>query len=424
MIARLYRFLWKGPFSTITKIVVYSTVFFTATVSLLTYTGIALAALIRRRRDYRFPHRPLAPVEVDGNRLKIFNYGHLTFKDMLEAIDKAEHTIFLETYILKSDVIGQRFKRHLVKKAKEGVKVYIGFDGFGSLLMPFGFRRWPREVKVTVYGPIHSYLSFLWLGTYTRNHRKILVIDDKVAYLGGMNIGREYATTWRDTHCRIDGPKAQEVALAFVELWNKRHWLLRSRHINLPYTANSGEDQKLFVRESRPSGYFGETTIRDTYLQAFRHAKSHIMLTNPYFLPDWELEQALINTVKGGVRLDLIVPEKSNHSIVDVLARPVYERLLKAGANIWLYQHTVIHSKTATIDGNWSTLGSANMDGRSQINYEINLFVMDENFADRMEEMFEDDRGNCRPARLEEFDSPSPRRLFLEKLLSPIRNLV
>src|SRR5690349_22021035 len=101
---------------------------------------------MRRRRDYRFPHRPLDPVEVDGNQLKIFNYGHVTFKDMLEAIDQAEHTIFLETYILKSDVIGQRFKRQLIKKAKEGVRVYIGFDGFGSLLMPFGFRRWPREV--------------------------------------------------------------------------------------------------------------------------------------------------------------------------------------------------------------------------------------------------------------------------------------
>ncbi len=424
MIDRIAALFRRGPFSSLAKIVIYSTLLFSATVAGMTYAGLAVAALLRRKRDFRFPHKPLEPVEVDGNELQIFNYGHVTFKDMLEVIDRAEHTIYLETYILKGDVIGQRFKSHLIKKARQGVKVCIGFDGFGSLLMPFGFRRWPKEVNVTVYGPLHSYLSFLWLGTYTRYHRKILVIDNKIAYVGGMNIGREYARTWRDTHCRIEGPKTQEVSLAFVELWNKRHWLLTSKHLTLPYTANSGADQKLFVRESRPSGYFGQTTIRDTYLAAFREAKSHMMLTNPYFLPDRELEEALLQALQRGIKVNLLVPEKSNHSIVDLLARPVYERLVDNGASIWLYRHTVIHSKTATIDGHWSTIGSANLDGRSEINFEINLFVRDETFASRMEEMFGDDLGNCRLARTDEFKYPTRRRLLLEKLASPVRSLV
>lgn len=414
----------KVRLASLVKIVVYSTLLFFATISLLTYAGVAMTALIRRRRDYRFPHKPLEPVEVDGERLKIFNYGHATFKDMLEVIDQAEESIFLETYILKSDIIGQRFKAHLIRKAQQGVKVYIAFDGFGSLLMPFGFRRWPREVNVTVYGPLHSYLSFLWLGTYTRYHRKILVVDNKTAYLGGMNLGREYATTWRDTHCRIDGKKAQEVALAFVELWNKRHWLLASRRIQLPFKADEAPDQKIYIRESKPSKVFGDFTIRDAYLEAFQQAESHMLLTNPYFLPDAEMSEAMHAALARGVRVELIVPEKSNHLIVDLLARPFYDDLLKAGACIWLYRHTVIHSKTATFDRRLSTIGSANLDGRSQINHEINMFVIDEEFADRMEEMFHDDLNNCRAATLTEFEKPSRFRLALEYLARPVRSYV
>ncbi len=421
---KIKEWLLQWTFARFTKIVVYSTLLFTATVTLFTYAGLAFNALIRRRRDFRFPHRPLEPVEVDGNKLKIYNYGHSTFQDMLEAIDRAERTIYVETYILKSDAIGRRFKQHLIRKAQEGVRVCIAFDGFGSLLMPFRFRRWPPEVQVTVYGPLHSYLSFLWLGTYTRFHRKLLVVDDKVAYIGGMNLGREYAVTWRDTHCRVEGPKAQEGAMAFAELWNKRHWLRRSRHILLPYTANSDDNQKLFVRESKPSQIFGQITIRETYLAAFHTAKSHIMLTNPYFLPDKELTEALFDARERGIKVELIVPEKSNHGIVDLLARPVYQRLIESGATIWLYQHTVIHSKTATIDGNWSTIGSANLDGRSTINYEINLFVRDEIFAGRMEEMFRDDLKNCRKARLEEFSNPKPVRQLWETLAGPLRDYV
>lgn len=424
MLARIVRRFRQGPFSHLARIVIYSTLLFTATVALFTYASLALAALIRRKREHRFPHTPLDPVEVQGNTLHVFNYGHTTFQDMIEAIDNAQHSIYLETYILRGDIIGQRFKRHLIRKAQQGVKVYIAFDGFGSLLMPFGFRRWPKSIHVTVYGPLHSYLSFLWLGTYTRFHRKILVVDDKIAYLGGMNIGREYATTWRDTHCRIEGQEAEEVALAFVELWNKRHWLRYNRHIHLPYRADSSDDQKLFVRESRPSGVFGAITIRDTYLEAFIMAQHRIMLTNPYFLPDAELEAALHGALARGVRLDLMVPEKSNHAIVDFLARSVYQRLLEGGAHIWFYRHTVIHSKTATIDGYWSTIGSANLDGRSRINHEINLFVRNETFASRMEDMFRDDLSNCRPALLAEVNRPGQLRLLGETLLEPVRDLV
>ncbi len=424
MIARVVHSLRQGPFIQIARIVVYSTALFIATVLLFTYASAAVSAFIRRKRDYRFPHHPLEPVVVNDNQLKIFNYGHVTFQDMLDSIDAAQHSIYLETYILKGDIIGLRFKRHLIRKAQEGVKVYIAFDGYGSLLMPLGFRRWPREIKVAVYGPLHSYLSFLWLGTYTRYHRKILVVDARIAYLGGMNLGREYATTWRDTHCRIEGAESQEVALAFAELWNKRHKFFKSRHITLPYQTDSSSEQHLFCRESRISGVFGNITIRDTYLEAFKNARQAIKLTNPYFLPDPELEASLLEALQRGVRLDLLVPEKSNHAIVDLLARPFYDRLLKNGAHIWLYMHTVIHSKTATIDGNWSTIGSANLDGRSQINYEINLFVLDKVFASRMEEMFKDDLDNCRPARSNEFSTPGPIRRTLELLARPVRDLV
>lgn len=410
----------------IIRVVVYSTLGFSISVTGLTYALLAMQSFVRKRRRFRFPHCPLDPVEVDGHRLKIFNYGQYTFEDMLEEIEKAQDMILLETFILKSDAVGQRFKKKLIEKAQQGVKVYIAFDGFGSLLMPLGFRRWPPEVHVSVFGPIHSYLNFLLVHTYIRDHRKILVIDGRTAYLGGMNIGREYARTWRDTHLRIDGPKAQEVAMTFAEMWN-RHTPNRKgeRRIRLPYNPEHDDNSHaIYLRESRPSPVFGSVTIRETYLDAFQNAQKYIKLTNPYFLPDKLMENELLIALKRGVKVELLVPQKSNHSIVDLLARPVYDRLLKAGATIWLYQHTVIHSKTATIDGYWSTIGSANLDGRSLINYEINVFVEDEAFAVRMEEMYKDDLSNCKKARLHQFDHPSRYQLFLEKLAYPLRPFV
>jgi cardiolipin synthase A/B len=142
----------RFPVRAVVITVALSFILFPVAVMLVTYTGIVLSDFLRKRRDYRFPHCPLEPVQVGDNTLKIFNYGHHTFRDMLDAIDNAQESIFLETYILKSDVIGQRFKRHITRKAKEGVKVYIGFDGYGSLLMPLGFRQWPKEVSVSVFG--------------------------------------------------------------------------------------------------------------------------------------------------------------------------------------------------------------------------------------------------------------------------------
>jgi cardiolipin synthase len=395
---------------------------------LLIYGGIALRSLQRRRRRFKFPHRLLDEVQVEANhRLKIYNYGSYTFKDMLHDIDSAKESIYLETYIFKGDAIGREFKRRLVAKAKEGVKIYIAFDGFGSLFMPLGFRRWPKECIINWYGPLYTYLNFLWLGTYIRDHRKILIIDNKIGYLGGMNIGREYATTWRDTHLRMEGPTVEELALAFAELWNKYNHGPK-RRLELPFKPNPDDDHILWLRESRPSPIFGsiaaQKTIRDTYLEAFDASQKYMLITNPYFLPDTQMEISLMQAIRRGVRVEIIIPERTNHLIVDLLSRPLLHRIIEAGGHIWLYRKTVIHSKTATIDGSWSTVGSANLDGRSLINHEINLFVNNPDFAQKMEEMFRDDLANCRRAELGEFSNPGFFRRSLELLLAPLRPFV
>lgn len=424
---RLNQFVKKLPlpanlFWRVGMLIFYSTVSFFITLTILIYGGLVLAAAKRRSRNYRFPHRSMEPVEIDGHCLRIFNYGRYAFEDMLDSIAAAEESIYLETYILKGDSIGKRFKAALSEKARQGVKVYVAFDGFGSLLMPFGFRRFTKEVNMSVYGPLRSFLSFLRPGTYIRDHRKILVVDEKTAYLGGMNIGREYSRTWRDTHLRLDGPKAKVVAFAFAEMWNKHNKKFeRQLHIEMPEKAED-DDQTLFLRESRPDPLTGRLTIRHAYMLAFRQAKDHIHITTPYFLPDENMELELLAALKRGVAVEMITPEHSNHPAVDMLSRPIYDRLNKAGACIWLYEHTVIHSKTATIDDRWSTIGSANLDGRSLINYEINLFVVDTKFAGEMEVMFNDDRTNCRIAAPDEFSHPSLLRRIVETLLRPFRS--
>jgi cardiolipin synthase len=363
-------------------------------------------------------------VQVDEKHtLKIFNYGGYAFKDMLKAIDNAQESIFLETYIFKSDEIGREFKRRLRAKAQQGVKVCLAFDGYGSLLMPFGFRRFPKECLISWYGPLYSYLNLLWLGTYVRYHRKILVIDNKIAYLGGMNIGREYATSWRDTHLRIDGPTAEELSLAFAEMWDKHNPNPR-RRLNLPFKPNPDDDNILWLSQSRANVLFGNRTIRDTYMDAFKSAKERILITNPYFLPDDNMESYLVEAAKRGVKVEIIVPERSNHLIVDILARPVLCRLLKAGGKVWLYRNTVIHSKTALVDDHWSTVGSANLDGRSLINHEINLFVNNPDFATEMYKMWQDDLLNCSPAQFEDFSKPTVRKRIAEILLRPFKSFV
>jgi cardiolipin synthase len=253
-----------------------------------------------------------------------------------------------------------------------------------------------------------------------RFHRHVMSVDGRVAFLGGYNIGSLYAAGWRDTHVRVRGPAAREVDNAFVDFWNSH------RTGELPeITPNKERDWNPAVRVRRNDPYMRIFPIREMYLEAIDRANSHVYLTHAYFVPDRALKAHLIDARERGVDIQVLVPEQSNHVVADWLARRHFYDLLAAGVRIFVYKHIMIHSKTATIDGLWSTIGSANIDRYSMLgNYELNIEVYSRSLAAQMESMFETDKTNAEELTLEEWERrPLPAKV-VERTLASLSPLV
>jgi cardiolipin synthase len=374
----------------------------------------------RRKGTARFPHRPPMDGELGHNTTRLYTYGQDLYADMLASIEQARHTIFLETFIWKGDATGQRFKRALIDAAERGVEVFVIYDGFANLVVPRSFYDFPPSVRVLRFPIFRPGLLVLNVRHSGRDHRKILVVDDEVGYVGGFNIGTLYATTWRDTHLRVVGPAAWDLRNAFVDFWNA------ARPGGLPMLPDPGSDvwdPSIRVARNAPAHLL--FPIRGIYLAAIDRARSHIFITQAYFIPDHEILHALLAAARRGVDVRVIVPEYSNHVITDWLSRGFYSTLLRGGVTIWLFKHAMVHAKTATIDGQWTTIGTANIDRLSLSgNYEINLEIVDQPLARQMEQVFLTDLSNCREMTIDEWERRSWIARFSESVLAPLRPLL
>ena len=247
-----------------------------------------------------------------------------------------------------------------------------------------------------------------------------MAVDRRVAFLGGYNIGSLYATGRRDTQARVRGPAAHEVENDFVDLWNAH------RIPDLPKLEHAGErDWNPATVFRRNDPYMRIFPIRAMYLEAIGRAKKHVYLTHAYFVPDRAMRTSLVEAAKSRVDVQVLLPEHSNHVTVYWLGRRHFHELLQAGVRIFRYRHIMIHSKTATIDGVWSTVGSANIDRYSLLfNYEINLEVYSCRFAAQRERMFELDKTNGRELTREEWERrPLPAKI-VERALATLSPLV
>ncbi|HXT35708.1 MAG TPA: phospholipase D-like domain-containing protein [Chloroflexota bacterium] len=344
----------------------------------------------RRRPVTGFPSVPFEEVEVDGNSLKLYGSGDWLFQDMLGAIGEARRSILLETYIWKSDRLGVEFKESLAAKAAAGVEVYVIYDHFANLVVPRRFKQFPSGVHVLPYGSFSRPWHVLDLRRYARDHRKLLVVDGEVAFLGGYNIGELYRTRWRDTHVRVRGPEAARLGQDFLDFWSRHRGPLPE----IAGTFRRGRQPRMFHRTNDARRLL--FPIRDMYVDAIDRAEKRVWITNAYFIPDSVMQSALIGAVQRGVDVRVVVPFASNHVAADWLGRGFYTHLLEHGVRIFCYMEAMIHAKTMTIDGEWSTVGTANLDRLSQIgNYEINLEVYDHAFATQMERLFDLDRSNA-----------------------------
>ena len=254
-----------------------------------TLAVVGMVAWLKRRGQAQgFPHQRVPPIPVGENHLQLYTCGRELFDAMLAAIDAAEESIFLETFIWKGDEAGSAFKEHLARKAQQGVEVHVIFDGFGNLVVPRAFKRFPPEISALEYQPIRRPWHLLDPRRYALDHRKLLVVDGRVAFIGGYNLGSLYATAWRDTHLRLEGPAGAALAHEFISFWNEhcppaacitRHYPRRFDPLIVPQDNDA-------LRLAFP--------IRDMYIAAIDRAEHRILLTNAYFVPDHILRHALI----------------------------------------------------------------------------------------------------------------------------------
>ncbi len=387
-------------------------------------TVAVLSVVVARQRKQRrlvggFPHLEPTPVTLGANRLTIYTYGQDLYDAMLEAIDSARETIYIETFIWKADGVGEEFKRRLLRKAREGVKVYAIFDSFGNGVVPREFKRFPPEIETLEYHALHRPWHIFDPRRYALDHRKLLVVDGTTGFIGGYNLGSLYATQWRDTHLRIEGPAAAQLAQSFVDFWNHVHGPRRRlkqyyrRRFN-PLISLHGTNA---LRLTFP--------IRDMYIEAIDRAETSIRLTNAYFVPDHILLEALKEAAARGVDVQVLIPWSSNHIVADWAARGYFTECLLAGIRLFGYRDAMIHAKTCTIDGQWSTIGTANLDRLSSVgNFEINVEIYSRELAREMEEIFECDKTNAEEISLERWSQRPWYQKISEFILTPLRLIV
>jgi cardiolipin synthase len=398
--------------------------------TLLTVLGVQLVLALsltlvdswRRRGKKPQPFSTLPPreVKIGDGLVTTYTYGQDLYDDMLAAIASARHLVLFETYIWKGDRLGEQFKQALVDAAERGVEVYAIYDAFANVVVDPRFKSFPSVLRVLRF-PIYSAgWRFFDLRRYGREHRKVLVVDDDVAFVGGFNIGTAYATEWRDTHVRITGPAVWDLKRSFADFWNEhRH----GRRPLLLETTDSAWEPRIRLHRNLPRQWM--FPIRAMYLEAINRARRNIWMTHAYFIPDPDFVEALVDAAHRGVDVKILVPHTSNHVVADWISRGYFGQLLAAGVEIHRFEGAMVHAKTATIDGNWSTVGTANIDRLSMTgNYEINVEFIDPGMAEVMEAVFASDLEQSSHLSARTWNARGFHRRFTEGLLRPLRHLL
>ncbi|GHO43782.1 phospholipase D-like domain-containing protein [Ktedonospora formicarum] len=361
---------------------------------------------------------PTSPIRVMHSDVQVYTYGEDLYQAMLESIEQAHKHIYLETFIWKDDAIGWRFKDALTRAVTRGVQVYAIYDTFANLVVPRSFfRTFDKRIHLLAYPLLARPFNPFSLATYARDHRKVLVVDDEIAFLGGYNIGSLYATHWRDTHVRISGPDAWEVEASFVDFWNT---FRTAQHPKLPPCEARDWDPYLHFYRNEPS--ILTFPIRASYFDAIDRACKHIYITQAYFIPNRFFLRLLEKAAHHGIDVRILLPSTSNHVIADWLARGFYTRCLRSGIRLFLYQDAMVHAKTATVDGVWSTVGTANIDRLSMLgNYEMNVAIYSTRMAQQMERIFHNDAAHAHELTLGEWKRRPFAHKCAECLLRPLR---
>jgi cardiolipin synthase len=347
---------------------------------------------------------------VLGNKLTLLQNGPATYEAMFAAIRQARDHINLETFIFDDDEAGQAFVALLLERQAAGVQVNVIHDSIGGIFTPAAFfdRLRAGGVNVLEFNPVNP-LSGNKDGweLNSRDHRRQLLIDGRIAFTGGINISDTYSSApgkrrrkklhqvalstlgWRDTHIRIEGPVVAEFQKLFLDTWKRQQGTPLAAKNYFPQLKRQGDE---IVRAIGSTPDDAHSLIYLTLLSAITHAERHVHLTIAYFSPDRQLLDALTDAVARGVEVTLVLPSYADSWPIFNLGRSHYDELLRKGVKIYEWRGAIMHAKTASIDGVWSTVGSTNLDARSFLhNDEINAVILGRGFASQMDAMFADD---------------------------------
>ncbi|MBP2076287.1 cardiolipin synthase [Oceanobacillus polygoni] len=328
------------------------------------------------------------------NAVEIYTDGEEKFNALIHDLQKAKDHIHMQYYIMRSDELGQRIAEVLIKKANEGVDVRVLYDDMGSRSLKRSYVKRLKNAGVMVEAFFPSRLIINFKINY-RNHRKLTIIDGKIGYIGGFNVGDEYLGKkkkfgyWRDTHLRVMGEAVQSLQTRFILDWNqasKNDILYDDRYYN---TSVSG-DVGIQIVSSGPDTEWEQ--IKNGYIKMIMAAKEYIYIQTPYFIPDESVKDALRIAALSGVDVKIMIPNKPDHPFVYWATLSSSGELLTAGAEVFIYQNGFLHAKTLVVDGKIASVGTANIDVRSfRLNFEVNAFLYDSEIANQLVQKFNSD---------------------------------
>lgn len=353
---------------------------------------------------------------VVGNNVELLVDGPTTYEAMFTAIDNAKDHINMETFIFEDGEIGQRFAQALIAKQNSGVQVNLVYDSVGSIATPKEFFKPLKDAGINVleYNPINPLKARKDWQVNQRDHRKLLIVDGEIAFVGGINISSVYSSgsfgrrseihssneskdkstpitdiPWRDTHMRMAGPIVSEFQKLFIATWTSQKGDPLAAKNYFPESGSKGNEVVRAIGSSPDEPY---NQMYVTLLSAINSAETQIFLTNAYFVPDPQMLTALKEAAGRGVDVRLLLPERTDSVMVFYASRSYYDELLSAGVKIYEREDALLHAKTGMIDGVWSTIGSTNLDWRSFTNnQEINAVMLGQDFGAKMQTLFEKD---------------------------------
>lgn len=378
----------------------------------------------------RYSSAPL----TTGNQVKVLVDGPQTYAAIEASMRAARRYIDLETFIYGDDDIGRRFAALLAEKHREGVEVRVLYDSLGSMETPRHFFDELRGqgIDVREFRPMNPVKTPLIWNIHKRDHRKIIVVDGKTGFTGGINIDSTYLSAstsrpgpkrglrdgWRDTHVQIDGPAVAQLQRLFAESWREAGGAADNA-ADSPAIQPAGKTLVTIVGNSSESD---DRSLYGTYLAAFSCASHRLWITHAYFAPNEDLLTTMTDAAQRGVDVRLIVPSFTDSTLVLNATQATYTRLLKSGVKIYELKDALLHAKSVVIDGTVTIVGSANLDMRSFLhNEEVNAIVIDRDVGQRMEQVFERDQKAARPVELERWQQRSLWQRFKEFWVSQFR---